>query len=306
MGNACRSKMRRALPSSRPPQLEAHVFLVLSNTLVVPVLYCPANMDDSLRDICGTATQIAVSETKLKDVHIKKKLLKFSPDWFAYKNGHTCLVEEIDIEERRPFSPFYGPPFISPATFIFAAREVDHFKDREQRQGHEQGEFFGPFGRIDRPDLGPHFYIREKGDKIACFEGQKVNVDSAKPLTFLAKVMLGRHAAATTANAECVLSATQLAHENTERRCWKPVDVIKYFDQLQARGLGTRREVLQGELLAERKANGITHISPDSFFFKRVKGKQQLLSLHKLGLELQVESGGTNVIVPRLTLKKEN
>mmetsp|Transcript_27904 Transcript_27904/g.49248 ORF Transcript_27904/g.49248 Transcript_27904/m.49248 type:complete len:346 (+) Transcript_27904:268-1305(+) len=190
MGNACQSKHRQALPSSRPYEVEAHVYLVLSDSQVLQVLNCPANLEDSFKDICGTAIQITLSETKHKDHASKRALKNFIPDWFAYKNGETCLVEDIEIEEeKRPFRSVYGPPLASHATFVFAAKSVTQYLDRERRNS-GVGEFFGPFDLILRPHLEPHFYIRNKNNEIVRYEGQKIKQGGKKPLTFLAKVML--------------------------------------------------------------------------------------------------------------------
>eukprot|EP00466_Bigelowiella_natans_P004184 jgi/Bigna1/69529/fgenesh1_pg.9_\ len=348
MGNSCQSKHRqpvnvssvlhalvyewwvwhkesackwRAPPSSRPHELECHVFLCLSDNPrhVVKVLNCPANPEDSFKDICGTATQIAISETKHKDYQSKRALKNFIPDWFAYKNGETCLVEDIDVEEeKRPFRLVYGPPLTSHATFIFAGKQVKQYLDREKRVGHKD-EFFGPFGLVMRPNLEPHFYIR-KGGKIVSYEGQKVRQGGRKPLTFVAKTMLATHpwpnSSPTTSssrkkqsgNATNVLSAKQMAlfmgcprnieRERGERRNWTIADIERYFEELEQRHLGTRKFLGQYEALNERKNHGFTHLDQDTLFYKKVHGERQAAELHRIGLCLRKDPNDEIVIVP--------
>mmetsp|Transcript_23847 Transcript_23847/g.38323 ORF Transcript_23847/g.38323 Transcript_23847/m.38323 type:complete len:329 (-) Transcript_23847:237-1223(-) len=311
MGNSCQSKHRQAPPSSRPHELECHVFLCLSDNPrhVVKVLNCPANPEDSFKDICGTATQIAISETKHKDYQSKRALKNFIPDWFAYKNGETCLVEDIDVEEeKRPFRLVYGPPLTSHATFIFAGKQVKQYLDREKRVGHKD-EFFGPFGLVMRPNLEPHFYIR-KGGKIVSYEGQKVRQGGRKPLTFVAKTMLATHpwpnSSPTTSssrkkqsgNATNVLSAKQMALFMGERRNWTIADIERYFEELEQRHLGTRKFLGQYEALNERKNHGFTHLDQDTLFYKKVHGERQSAELHRIGLCLRKDPNDEIVIVP--------
>jgi len=286
MGNSCQSKLRQAAPSPRPKEVEAHVYLVLSDTQVVQVLDCPANLEDSFKDICGTAIQIGLCETKHKDQYSKRALKQFIPDWFAYKNGETCFVEEIDIEEeKRPFNAIYGPPLTSHATFVFAAKSVKQYLDREQREG-SKGEYFGPYGLILRPNLEPHFYFL-KGGKIVSYEGQKVKQGGRKPLTFLAKVMLAQQSSSSSSNATCVLSARNLAAFMGNRRNWTMGDIEMYFDELAQRNLGTKKKLEKFEGLAERKTHGFSSLHSDTLFYKKVVGERQEVELHKLGLKIR-------------------
>ncbi|GAB5369546.1 hypothetical protein AAMO2058_001414300 [Amorphochlora amoebiformis] len=301
MGSSCNSKNRLAGPSQRPYEVEANVYLALSENHVVKVLDCPANTEDSFKDICGTAIQIAVSETKHKDHDSKRALKNFVPDWFAYKNGETCLVEEIDIDEdKKPFRAIYGPPLTSHPTFIFAAKKVTFFNDTETRTIPEDSdEFFGPYGIIMRPRLEPHFYIK-KQENIASYEGKKMRLEGAKPLTFQAKVMLAVSPdGPTKSNVDCVLSAKQLAHFMDNRRNWFASDVERYFDELCRKNLGKKKVLEKYENLNERKKNGFTHLDADTLFYKTVGSQGQTVELHKLGLVLSTDENGVREIVPK-------
>jgi len=302
------------VPSSRPYEVECHVFLCLSENPrhVIKVLNCPANLEDSFKDICGTALQIALSETKHKDQQTKKALRNFIPDWFCYKNGETCLVEDIDVEEeKRPFRAVYGPPLTSHATFVFAGKHVKHYLDRENRYGQDESEFFGPFGLVLRPNLEPHFYIRKNG-KIISYEGQKVRQGGRKPLTFTAKVLLASHPPPSASprrntegsleklsNVSNVLSARQLAIFMGERRNWTVPDIERYFEELSKKQLGITKSLQQYEGLPERKRHGFSHLDSDTLFYKKVIGERQEIELHRLGLCLRKQGGGIMSIIAK-------
>mmetsp|Transcript_23574 Transcript_23574/g.35310 ORF Transcript_23574/g.35310 Transcript_23574/m.35310 type:complete len:308 (-) Transcript_23574:93-1016(-) len=301
MGSTCNSKLRQATPSTKPYELEGHVFIQLEEKKCVKVMNCPMSLEDSFKEICGTAIVIANTETKLKDKALKKALKNFVPEWYAYKNGETCLVEEIEIGvDKKPFKPSYGSPLMSHPTFIFAGNNVKKFTDGETRSANDKDadEFFGPFGEVARPVVEEHFYIR-KGGKIVSYEGRKLKTDGFKPLTFLAKVMLAKPSSSDVeSNSTCVLSARQLSNSMGNRRNWTIKDIEGYFDQLSDRQLGSKKMLEQYKELEERKNRGL-HLHPDTLFYKKVTGERQTVELHKLGLQTQ-ERAGTLEIVPRV------